>query len=170
MARESRAYRPDVAQRLERVPLHLAFAMERSTPTAKRRGKRLPEHLQAQLHAAGSDSGAGDGAEGCALGVDVSAAELRVVQRIKGFPAELSGEALCHFEILEHAEIPVIKTGLLISIAAGIANDANAISLCVSGEVECAGVPVAVGKRASRVGIADQLRDGAREAADEDPV
>src|SRR6185295_7021199 len=48
-----------------------------------------PDHLQTKLHPSRTNPRAGDGAERGTLRVRVGAAELRMVQRVKGLPPEL---------------------------------------------------------------------------------
>jgi hypothetical protein len=134
------------------------------------RCRTLPNHLQAELHAASRHSGSSNRPEGRTLCVGVGVSELSVVQRVERLPTELRIEPLRDPEVLEQAGIPVVQSRLLVSIAASVADHANPVALGITRKVECAGIPVAIRSGGSREWIPDYLRDRSREAANQDPV
>src|SRR5207302_8795428 len=89
---------------------------------------------------------------------------------IKGLPTKLSVETLAHPEILEQAHIPVCDAGLLNGVASSVADNTYAIALGVARKIESGWIEIVVRSGTAGVGIADEVGNRARKAADEEPV
>src|SRR5262249_10217659 len=79
-----------------------------------------PGQLQHELRDPGI-AGAADAAEGRILQADRRSAELRMVERVEGFVAELRPHSFPHLEALVDPQIPIVEPRTEQNIAPGVA-------------------------------------------------